>query len=94
MSTEQAVALPFSREEHLPRLTRLSSKLVKRGLDAMLIFARGSHYWLTGFDTVDYVVFQCAVVTAEDRQIVLLTCRPDLLQARQTSIIEAAFQHD
>ncbi len=54
----------------------------------MLVFAQESHFWLTGYDTGGFVFFQCAIVTADDRPIVLLTRRPDLLQARQTSTIE------
>ena len=62
--------------------------LTESGFDAMLVFAQESLYWLTGYDTGGYVFFQCAVVTADDRPIVLLTRRPDLLQARRTSTIE------
>jgi Xaa-Pro dipeptidase len=80
--------LPFSREEHLARQARLRHTLRERGFDAMLVFAQESHYWLTGYDTGGYVYFQCAIVTADDRSIILLTRRPDLLQARQTSTIE------
>jgi Xaa-Pro dipeptidase len=83
-----APSLPFSREEHLDRQARLRRTLEERGFDAMLVFAQESHYWLTGYDTGGFVFFQCAVVTADDRPIVLLTRRPDLLQARQTSMIE------
>lgn len=86
--TDNAAFLPFSREEHLARQSRLRAELAARGLDAMLVFAQESHYWLTGYDTGGYVFFQCAVVTADDRPIVLLTRRPDLIQARQTSTIE------
>ena len=88
MSTEAGAALPFPREEHLSRQARLRSELLRRGLDAMLVFAQESHFWLTGYDTGGYVFFQCAVVTASDCPIVLLTRRPDLLQARQTSTIK------
>ena len=88
MSTEPGAALPFQREEHLSRQARLRSELRQRGLDAMLVFAQESHFWLTGYDTGGYVFFQCAVITADDRPIVLLTRRPDLVQARQTSTIE------
>ena len=83
-----APTLPFSREEHGDRQARLRRALKERGFDAMLVFAQESHYWLTGYDTGGYVYFQCAVVTADERPIVLLTRRPDLLQARQTSTIE------
>lgn len=79
--------LPFARAEHAARLARLRAELAARGQDAMLVFAQESLYWLTGYDTGGYVFFQCAVVTAADRPVVLLTRRPDLLQARQTSTI-------
>jgi Xaa-Pro dipeptidase len=79
---------PFPCEEHLARVARLRQSLRHDGFDAMLVFAQESHYWLTGYDTGGFVFFQCAVVTADERPIVLLTRRPDLLQARQTSIIE------
>ena len=80
--------LPFPREEHMARLARLRAELAQRGVDAMLVFAQESHFWLTGYDTGGYVFFQCAVVTADDRPVVLLTRRPDLIQAQQTSTIE------
>jgi Xaa-Pro dipeptidase len=88
MAFTPGVSLPFTREEHLDRQARLRRRLVETGFDAMLVFAQESHFWLTGYDTGGYVFFQCAVVTADDRPIVLLTRRPDLLQARQTSTIE------
>ena len=59
-----------------------------RKLDALLVFAQESHYYLTGFDTGGYKHFQCVVLTTEERPIVLLTRRPDLQQARRTSTIE------
>lgn len=80
--------LPFPRAEHAARLARLRTELAARGADAMLVFAQESLFWLTGYDTGGYVFFQCAVVTADARPVVLLTRRPDLLQARRTSTIE------
>jgi len=88
MSFEPGSLLPFAREEHEGRQARLRAALRERGIDAMLVFAQESHYWLTGYDTGGFVFFQCAVVTADDRPIVLLTRRPDLVQARLTSTIE------
>ena len=88
MTISSGPSLPFTRDEHLERQARLRAELNRRGLDAILVFAQESHYWLTGYDTGGYVFFQCAVVTADERPIVLLTRRPDLLQARQTSTIE------
>ncbi len=80
--------LPFEREEHLDRQARLRAELRRNGFDAILVFAQESHYWLTGYDTGGFVFFQCAAFTADDRQPVLLTRRPDLLQARRTSTYE------
>jgi Xaa-Pro dipeptidase len=80
--------LPFSREEHLARQATLRSALSDKQFDAILVFAQESHYWLTGYDSGGFVFFQCAVVTAVESPITLLTRRPDLLQARQTSTIE------
>ncbi len=80
--------LPFARQEHLARQARLRTALAENGFDAILVFAQESHYWLTGYDSGGFVFFQCAVVTTEETPITLLTRRPDLLQARQTSTIE------
>ncbi len=80
--------LPFTREEHDGRLARLKSELAAQGRDAMLVFSQESMYWLTGYDSGGFVFFQCLVVSADDRAPVLLTRKPDLLQAKQTSTIE------
>ena len=77
--------LPFSPEEHLQRQDRLRAVLREKGFDGILVFAQESHYWLTGYDTGGYVFFQCAVFPADGSRPVLLTRRPDLLQARRTS---------
>lgn len=80
--------LHFERSELEQRIAALRGELRKRDLAALLVFAQESHYYLTGFDTNGYVFFQCAVVSADDGPVTLLTRRPDLEQARRTSIIE------
>ena len=82
MSTELVTNLPFSIDEHLSRQTRLRTELKNANLDAILVFAQESHFWLTGYDTGGYVFFQCAVITPDERPIILLTRRPDLVQAQ------------
>jgi Xaa-Pro dipeptidase len=62
--------------------------LRRDGLAAVLLFSQESLFYLTGFDTSGFVFFQCAVLTADEGPIVLLTRRPDLEQARRTSTIE------
>ena len=77
----------FDRSEYEWRIARARDRLSARGLDALLLFAQESHYYLTGYDTTGYVFFQCAVLTADGSEITLLTRRPDYQQARETSII-------
>ncbi|MEZ5843758.1 MAG: Xaa-Pro peptidase family protein [Hyphomicrobiaceae bacterium] len=82
------MALHFERTEFEARIAAARSALKRDGLDAVLLFAQESLYYLTGFDTSGFVFFQAAVLTADETAIVLLTRRPDLEQARRTSIIE------
>src|SRR5215468_4739952 len=81
------VALHFEVSEFDARVARAREALAHEKLDAILLFAQESLYYLTGFDTSGFVFFQCAVLTAASDPIVLLTRRPDLEQARRTSTI-------
>ncbi|MCR6500227.1 Xaa-Pro peptidase family protein [Shinella sp. CPCC 101442] len=81
------MALHFDSEEYANRLQRLTSRMREEKLDAMLLFAQESTYWLTGYDTFGYCFFQTLVVKANG-QMVLLTRSADLRQARRTSTIE------
>ncbi|HVK91039.1 MAG TPA: Xaa-Pro peptidase family protein [Mycoplana sp.] len=80
------MALHFETEEYANRLQRLTARMREEKLDAMLLFAQESMYWLTGYDTFGYCFFQTLVVKA-DGDMVLLTRSADLRQARQTSTI-------
>jgi Xaa-Pro dipeptidase len=84
----RSISLRFSAAEHADRLARTRERLRARGLDALLVFAQESHYWLTGYDTSGYVFFQVGVITADARPTVLLTRRPDLSQARDASLYD------
>ena len=81
------MALHFERSEFDARVASARAALRREKLDAILLFAQESLYYLTGFDTSGFVFFQCAVLTAGADEIVLLTRRPDLEQARRTSTI-------
>lgn len=81
------MALHFERTEFDARRDRLIIEMADRKLDAMLLFAQESMYWLTGYDTFGYCFFQCLVVKV-DGSMVLLTRSADLRQARQTSTID------
>jgi Xaa-Pro dipeptidase len=81
------MALHFERAEFESRVARARYSLRDAQLDAILLFAQESHFYLTGYDTSGFVFFQCAVLTADETPITLLTRRPDLEQARRTSTI-------
>ncbi|WFU07730.1 Xaa-Pro peptidase family protein [Rhizobium sp. CB3090] len=80
------MALHFERSEFDARLARLLAKMQEEKLDAMLLFAQESMFWLTGYDTFGYCFFQTLVVKA-DGTMVLLTRSADLRQAQLTSVI-------
>jgi Xaa-Pro dipeptidase len=81
------MALHFERAEFDARRDRLMIEMADKKLDAILLFAQESMYWLTGYDTFGFCFFQCLVVKA-DGTMVLLTRSADLRQARHTSIID------
>lgn len=81
------MALHFTESEFSARRTRLMARMAEEKLDALLLFAQESMYWLTGYDTFGYCFFQTLVVKA-DGSLTLLTRTPDLRQAKQTSTIE------
>jgi Xaa-Pro dipeptidase len=81
------MALHFEREEFDARKARVVEEMAKRRLDALLLFAPESHYWLTGYDTFGYCFFQCLVLTSSG-ELTLLTRSADLRQARHTSLVE------
>jgi len=81
------MALHFERSEFDARRDRLTIEMAERKLDAVLLFAQESMYWLTGYDSFGFCFFQCLVVKA-DGSMVLLTRSADLRQARHTSTIE------
>ena len=81
------MALHFDRAEFDARRDRLMIEMAEKKLDAILLFAQESMYWLTGYDTFGFCFFQCLIVQA-DGSMTLMTRSADLRQARQTSIIE------
>ncbi|TWB61366.1 Xaa-Pro dipeptidase [Rhizobium sp. ERR 922] len=80
------MAVHFERSEFDARLARLLARMQEEKLDAMLLFAQESMYWLTGYDTFGFCFFQTLVVKA-DGSLTLLTRSADLRQAQLTSVI-------
>ncbi|RWX78621.1 aminopeptidase P family protein [Neorhizobium lilium] len=81
------MALHFERSEYAERLSRLTARMQAEKLDALLLFAQESMYWLTGYDSFGYCFFQTLIVKA-DGTLTLLTRSADMRQARQTSIVQ------
>ncbi len=81
------MALHFTVLEFESRENKVIKSMKEKNLDALLLFRQESMYWLTGYDTIGYVFFQCLVLTSAGDKI-LLTRAPDLRQAQNTSNIK------
>lgn len=78
--------LHFSETEMETRRARAAAALQEKGLDGLLIFKQESMYYLTGYDSFGFSMFQCLLLDA-DGNTCLLTRLPDLRQAKFTSDI-------
>ncbi|MFM7333562.1 MAG: M24 family metallopeptidase [Tabrizicola sp.] len=93
--TDSAVKAPtaampqhFTPGEYAARREKARAALQAQGLDALLMFAPESHFWISGYDTFGFAMFQCMVLTARG-DLHLLTRTPDLRQALYTSTLTA-----
>lgn len=82
----------FDDAEYAARQARATQAVQQAGLDAMILFAPESHYWLCGYDTFGFAMFQAMVLTAGG-DLHLMTRMPDRLQARRTSTLDADHVH-
>jgi Xaa-Pro dipeptidase len=78
--------LHFTPAEYAARQTKARAALQAAGLDAILMFAPESHFWISGYDTFGFAMFQCMVLTSRG-ELHLLTRTPDLRQAQFTSTL-------
>ncbi|HEX3413381.1 MAG TPA: Xaa-Pro peptidase family protein [Stellaceae bacterium] len=81
------MALHFTHDEFAARLRRVCAEMAKAGFDGLLLFRQESMYWLTGYDTSGYSMFQ-GLYLRGDGALALLTRSADLRQAHLTSVIE------
>lgn len=86
------MTLHFSQQEFAHRIERAQLELRSRDLAGILLFAPESHYYLTGFDTFGFAMFQCLILPASGKPH-LLTRAPDLRQALHTSTIDENHIH-
>src|SRR5215470_2879184 len=81
------MALHFTKQELAARRRRACRAMAEHGLDGLLVFRQESMYYLTGYDTSGYSMFQGMYLGA-DGALALCTRSADLRQARMTSVIE------
>ena len=79
--------LHFSRAEFDRRLAAARAGLEREGLDGLVLFRQDSMFYLTGYDTSGYTMFQ-AMYLGADGALALLTRTADRIQSRETSIVE------
>ena len=81
------MAIHFTVQEFQQRQSNAVQQLQARNLDGLLMFRQESMYYLSGYDTFGYAMFQCMYIGADGR-LVLLTRAPDRAQAELTSILD------
>ena len=69
------MALHFPHEEFQSRLAAARASLAGRELDGILLFAPESHYYLSGYDTFGFALFQCMVLPTEGEPQLLTRAR-------------------
>ena len=79
--------LHFSREELAGRRAAACAKMAEQGLDGLVMFRQESMYYLTGYDTMGYTMFQ-ALYLGADGDTALITRTADRIQSRETSVID------
>ena len=76
----------FKKEEYFSRQNKAIQSIKSSGLNALLMFAPESQYWICGYDTFGFSMFQCLILNAKG-DLNLLTRSPDLRQALYTSTL-------
>lgn len=81
------MTLHFTRKEFAARKAAALRSMAEAGLDGLVMFRPDSQYWLTGYDSEGYVMFQCGYLGADGR-MALLVRSADRFQSRLTSVVE------
>ena len=64
--------LVFSQDEFRSRLVRLQAELAKKDLGGMLIHTPENIFYLTGYQSPGYYMYQCLVVPASGNPVLVL----------------------
>ncbi|MBO68366.1 MAG: Xaa-Pro dipeptidase [Acidiferrobacteraceae bacterium] len=78
--------LHFSLSEYERRMNATVDALIRKGMHGVVLFRQESMYYLSGYDTSGYTMFQAMYVDIDGR-MALLTRSADRIQSRVTSII-------
>ena len=79
--------LHFSKAEFDARIAQACQRMAGQNLDGLLLFKQESMYYLSGYDTDGFVLFQTLFLNA-DGSLTLVTRLADRVQAAYTSVIE------
>ena len=79
--------LHFPRDEFDLRINRTRQAMADAELDGLILFRQESMFYLTGYDTSGYSMFQ-AMYLGLNKGPTLLTRSADRIQSRNTSIVE------
>lgn len=63
LDSDDALILPFARDEYEVRLLNTRASMVSRGIDVLIVSDPSNMYWLTGYDGWSFYVHQCLVVS-------------------------------
>ena len=79
--------LHFTQAEFAERIAVARRRMSEQALDGLLLFKQESMYYLSGYDTDGFVLFQ-ALFLGLDGGLILVTRSADRVQAAYTSIID------
>ena len=85
--------LPFEVDEYRDRLANVRSAMADAGIDIALVTIPENIYYLTGYTTLGYYMFQVLVVP-RDEEPLLLTYREELINIQQQSWVERYRTYD
>ena len=79
--------LPFSLAEYRGRLDNLRKGMAERGIDIALVSVPENIYYLTGYTTLGYYMYQVLMVPSDDEPL-LLTYREERINVERLSWLE------
>lgn len=85
--------LPFRLEEYQARLDNVRKGMVDRGIDIALVSIPENIYYLTGYTTIGYYMYQMLAVPLDDEPV-LLTYREERLNVERLSWLDRHVDYD